>query len=83
MKKTYEDLKDGILSIYVKAKNRVSNEDGVTTVEWVGLAAVTLAIMMGIAGVIGSSGGISSLADNIVNKIGDLVNAVNAGGGSE
>ncbi|MGE8207122.1 hypothetical protein ACQKP0_21765 [Heyndrickxia sp. NPDC080065] len=68
----------GIASAYAKVKSRISNEQGVSTVEWVGLAFVVLMLMFAVQAAMSGQGG--SLAGAIVNKISEIISKVGSGG---
>jgi len=45
-----EKVNNGMSALLTRTKASVSNEKGVSTIEWVGLAAVIVALMFTVAG---------------------------------
>ncbi|MEJ9280007.1 hypothetical protein [Ureibacillus thermosphaericus] len=76
MKNIYEKLNDSFLSLYVNVKHNVSNEDGVSTVEWVALAALMLTLLLGLAAALKEGDLLKNLAQTVVGKIAELINDV-------
>lgn len=67
-------LAKSVAGMYANVKSRVQNEDGVSTIEWVGLAAVVVALMFAVAGAMEGQG--SGLAGAIVGKISDMISQI-------
>lgn len=63
-----------LAAAFNKGKERVSNEDGVTTIEWVGLAAVIVALMFAVAQAMGGNDG--GIAAAITSKISTMINQI-------
>ncbi|MBS4193290.1 hypothetical protein KHA94_24710 [Bacillus sp. FJAT-49705] len=70
-----ERMNNRLTAIYVGIKGRVANEKGVSTIEWVGLAAVIIALMFALATAMKSSGG--DLAETIINKLKAMIEGIN------
>ncbi|MDW2879569.1 MULTISPECIES: hypothetical protein [Bacillaceae] len=75
MKKMVAKMNDCVVGMYANVKSKVQNEDGVSTIEWVGLAAVVVALMFALAGAMESQG--EGLASAIVTKISDIIESIN------
>lgn len=67
-------MKNGMTKAYVKVKGYVDNQDGVSTIEWVGLAAVIVALMFAVATAMNGQG--SGLASAIVTKISNMISQI-------
>lgn len=70
-----EKFNNGLAAMYVGIKGRVSNEKGVSTIEWVGLAAVIIALMFALATAMKGNGG--DLAEAIINKLKEMISNIN------
>jgi hypothetical protein len=79
MMKFFEGIKNkvnnGMAALYVRAKGSIENEKGVSTIEWVGLAAVVVALMFAVAGAMKDQG--ANLAGTIVSKISEMLKSIN------
>ncbi|WP_313798380.1 hypothetical protein [Cytobacillus sp.] len=79
MKKKMIEMKEKMInsltSMYFGLKGRVANEKGVSTIEWVGLAAVIIALMFALATAMKSSGG--DLSETIINKLKEMIDNIN------
>ena len=79
MKKKLIEMKEGFNSrlsaMYVGIKGRVANEKGVSTIEWVGLAAVIIALMFALATVMKSNGG--EISEAIIKKLKEMIEGIN------
>jgi hypothetical protein len=60
--------------LYMNVKNVTANEKGVSTIEWVGLAAVVVALMFAVSTAMSGQG--SNLAGAIVGKISSMINEI-------
>lgn len=80
IKNLYEKVNQGMISLYVSARGNVSNERGVTTVEWVGLAAVMVALMFIINTAMKAGDG-SGIANGVISKIQQLIGDTAKSGG--
>jgi len=67
-------VNNGMAVLFVRAKDSVSNEKGVSTIEWVGLAAVVVALMFAVSTAMSGQG--SNLASAIVTKISNMINSI-------
>lgn len=74
MKNALEKVNTGIKTLIVRAQNSVANEKGVSTIEWVGLAAVIVALMFAVATAMNGQG--SGLAGVIVSKISQMIQGI-------
>ncbi|MEK4920826.1 hypothetical protein MKX78_02760 [Cytobacillus sp. FSL R5-0569] len=74
MKNFIEKVNGKMHALYARTQKAVNNEDGVSTIEWVGLAAVIVALMFAVASAMGSQG--EGLASIIVNKIGEMLQSI-------
>ncbi|MEK5108651.1 hypothetical protein MHI57_18420 [Cytobacillus sp. FSL K6-0129] len=74
MKNFIEKVNGKMQALYARTQKAVNNEDGVSTIEWVGLAAVIVALMFAVASAMGSQG--EGLADVIVTKIGEMLKSI-------
>ncbi|MCP1156482.1 hypothetical protein [Bacillus infantis] len=74
MKTMLTKMNNCVIGLYVNAKSKVQNEAGVSTIEWVGLAAVVVALMFAVAGAMSGQG--SGLAGAIVGKISDMIESI-------
>ncbi|QED46416.1 hypothetical protein [Cytobacillus dafuensis] len=70
-----ERMNNQLTAMYVGIKGRVANEKGVSTIEWVGLAAVIIALMFALATAMKGSGG--DLAETIINKLREMIEGIN------
>lgn len=63
-----------LTELYVKATQRLNNEKGAQSLEWLGIAAL-LIMILGIVStaVSDQSGGISGIISDIITKISDMV----------
>ncbi len=79
MKKTLVEMRErfnnSCTAIYVGIKGRVNNQKGVSTIEWVGLAAVIIALMYALAKAMKGSGG--DLSETIINKLKEMIQNIN------
>lgn len=74
MKNVFEKVNKGMSALYFRAKGYVENEKGVSTIEWVGLAAVIVALMFAVATAMSGQG--SGLASTIVSKISTMISSI-------
>lgn len=74
MKSAIKKVNAGMTTLLVRAKSSVANEKGVSTIEWVGLAAVIVALMFAVAGAMSGQG--TGLASAIVTKISNMINSI-------
>ncbi|WP_053364883.1 hypothetical protein [Bacillus sp. FJAT-27245] len=59
---------------YLNVKERIADERGVSTIEWVGLAAVVVALMFTVSKAMDSQG--ASLASTIVGKLQTMIGKI-------
>ena len=74
MKKVLSKMNQNLAAVFNKGKERLSNEDGVTTIEWVGLAAVIVALMFAVAQAMGGNDG--GIASAITSKISTMISQI-------
>ncbi|MCM3324860.1 MULTISPECIES: hypothetical protein [Cytobacillus] len=74
MKNFIEKVNGKMQALYARTQKAVNNEDGVSTIEWVGLAAVIVALMFAVATAMDGQG--SGLAETIVTKISDMLESI-------
>lgn len=74
MKNFIEKVNGKMHALYARTQKAVNNEDGVSTIEWVGLAAVIVALMFAVATAMDGQG--SGLAETIVTKISDMLESI-------
>ncbi|MEA1855528.1 hypothetical protein MKX67_02775 [Cytobacillus sp. FSL W7-1323] len=74
MKNFIEKVNGKMHALYSRTQKAVNNEDGVSTIEWVGLAAVIVALMFAVATAMDGQG--SGLAETIVTKISDMLESI-------
>lgn len=72
----YNEMKNNVVFAFGKMKEAVNNEKGVSTIEWVGLAAVILALMFAVSAAMSGQG--SGLAGTIVDKISQMIQSINS-----
>ncbi|MEK5037263.1 hypothetical protein [Sporosarcina sp. FSL K6-3457] len=77
MKKMINNFNEKCVKMYVLAKDRTFNEKGSTTVEWVGLAVVALALMIAISAFLKED---TDVGGAIAKKVSELIG--NVGGGN-
>ncbi|KAB2330082.1 hypothetical protein [Bacillus mesophilum] len=67
-------MKNMMIKAWTKVMNPVKNEKGAQSLEWLGIAAL-LILVLGIVStaVSNQEGGISSIIENIIQKITDMV----------
>ncbi len=75
MKNVMDKVNYGITALLVRTKNSVANEKGASTIEWVGLAAVIVSLMIAVATAMNGQGG--GIAEAIINKISAMINKIN------
>lgn len=75
MREMREKINNSLTAMYVGLKGRVNNENGVSTIEWVGLAAVIIALMFALATAMKTSGG--DLSETIINKLKEMIEGIN------
>ncbi|MED3571737.1 hypothetical protein [Cytobacillus praedii] len=71
-----ERVNNSLTSMYFGLKGRVANEKGVSTIEWVGLAAVIIALMFALATAMKTSGG--DLSEVIITKLKEMIEGINS-----
>ncbi|KOP83351.1 hypothetical protein ACTHO0_20170 [Cytobacillus praedii] len=71
-----EKVNNSLTSMYFGLKGRVANEKGVSTIEWVGLAAVIIALMFALATAMKTSGG--DLSEVIITKLKEMIEGINS-----
>lgn len=69
-----EKVNNGMAALYLRTKASVANEKGVSTIEWVGLAAVIVALMFAVATAMNGQG--AGLASAIVSKISSMIGKI-------
>ncbi|MGP9039874.1 hypothetical protein [Cytobacillus kochii] len=74
MKNFIEKVNGKMQALYARTQKAVNNEDGVSTIEWVGLAAVIVALMFAVATAMDGQGG--NLASAIVGKISNMISSI-------
>jgi hypothetical protein len=74
IKNVMDKVNFGMEALLVRTKNSVANEKGVSTIEWVGLAAVIVALMFAVATAMSGQG--AGLAGAIVGKISNMIASI-------
>ncbi|WP_059174254.1 hypothetical protein [Bacillus sp. FJAT-27445] len=59
---------------YLNVKERIADERGVSTIEWIGLAAVVVALMFTVSKAMDGQG--ASLASTIVGKLQSMIGKI-------
>ncbi|MFT4415394.1 hypothetical protein ACLM5H_16155 [Fredinandcohnia humi] len=74
MEKVVNKVNNGMMALSARVKGYTNNEKGVSTIEWVGLAAVIVALMFAIASAMDGQGG--GIASAIVSKISSMISEI-------